>query len=195
MAAPYNRRNASQSFIRVNNRIRVPEVRCVAADGAQIGVLPTREALSMALDQGLDLVEISPTARPPVCRIMDFGKYKYESGKKEKAQRRHQSQTRVKEVQFHLNVGDHDYETKLRHIREFLEEGHRVKVSLYYRGRENAHREMGYDLMNRVIADLKEFGAPEQMPKLMGRSLIMLMTPKPGLRQKVAKTVEGEPSS
>jgi translation initiation factor IF-3 len=163
---------------RINGYIRVPEIRCIGHDGEQIGVIPTREAQRMAREMGLDLVEVSPTARPPVCRIMDYGKFKYDRDKKERQAKKHQTNTKQKEIKFHANVGEHDYQTKLRHAIEFLEEGHRVKFSLYFRGRENAHQELGYELMQRVAADLAEHGTLEQTARKMGRSLIMMMVPK-----------------
>ncbi len=166
----------------MNNRIRVPEVRCIGPDGQQIGVITTREALERASREGLDLVEISPKAVPPVCRIMDYGRYKYEQEKKEKQLRRHQSATRVKEVQFHPNVGEHDYQTKVRHTREFLEDGHRVKIGLFFRGRERAHQEIGFEVMNRVLKDCQDLSTPEQMPRFMGRAIFMLLCPKPSVR-------------
>lgn len=162
----------------------MPEVRCIDANGEQIGVVSTREALSRATQAGLDLVEISPNARPPVCRIMDYGKFKYEEGKKEKIAKRHQSAGKVKEIQFHPNVGDHDYETKVRHAREFLEEGHRVKVTLFFRGRESAHRELGFAVMNRVLSDTQDMANAEQLPKMMGRSLQMVLCTRPGVKNK-----------
>ncbi|MCF7839050.1 MAG: translation initiation factor IF-3 [Candidatus Marinimicrobia bacterium] len=167
---------------RMNRQIRVPEVRCVGADGEQIGVMDTRDAIALAESKGLDLVEIAPMARPPVCRLMDYGKFKYDRDKKQRQQRRNQTQTKVKEVKFHANVADNDYATKLRHATEFLEEGHRVKFSLYFRGRENAHRELGFELMNRAAADMKEYITIEQAPQLMGRQLVMLVSPSPKLR-------------
>ena len=135
------------------------------------------------------MVEVAPTARPPVCRIMDYGKYRYEQGKKDKSTKR--GQTRVKEIKFHANVGDHDYDTKLRHAREFLAEGHRVKCSLYFRGRENDHREFGFEIMKRVIKDCEGIATPEAPPRMMGRSLLMLLTP---VRKTVAKTSAPPPA-
>jgi translation initiation factor IF-3 len=170
----------------VNNRIRVPEVRCIGPDGQQIGVITTREALERASRDELDLVEISPNAAPPVCRIMDYGKYKYEQEKKEKQLRRHQSATKVKEVQFHPNVGEHDYQTKVRHTRDFLQEGHRVKIGLFFRGRERAHQEIGFEVMNRVLKDCQDIGTPEQMPRFIGRAIFMLLCPKPGAKPRVS---------
>jgi translation initiation factor IF-3 len=155
--------------------IRVPEVRCIDQNGEQVGVVETREALALARKSGLDLVEVSPNAKPPVCRIMDYGKYKYDQEKKARQAKKHQSASKLKELKFHANVGEHDYQTKLRHGREFLEAGHKVKFSLYFRGRENAHRELGFELMNRIADDLKDIGTVEQAPRLMGRNLIMLL--------------------
>ncbi len=159
-------------------------MRCIDENGNQIGVIPTRDALARAQQAGCDLVEISPNASPPVCRIMDFGKFKYEQSKKDKLSKRHQSATRVKEIQFHPNVGDHDYETKIRHAREFIEDGHRVKISLFFRGRESAHQELGFAVMNRVIKDVQDIAVAEQTPKLLGRNIIMLISPRPGLKQR-----------
>jgi len=175
-------------MIRTNFRIRVPEVRCIGSDGAQLGVMPTHQARAIAEREGLDLVEISPTAQPPVCRIMDYGKYKYDLEKKEKMARKHAGGGRVKEVKFHVNVEAHDYQTKLRHIREFLSEGHRIKASLYFRGREMAHQELGREVMDRIIRDCAEFAVPEQLPAQMGRALIMMLAPKR------AKTGGGAPA-
>ncbi len=140
----------------------------------------------MAESQALDLVEIAPNAQPPVCRIMDYGKYKYELEKKDKLSKKHQIATRVKEVQLHPNVGDHDYQTKMRHTRDFLEEGHRVKIGVFFRGRESAHQDLGFLLMNRVIKDCEDLATPEQSPKFLGRNLFMLLSPKPGVRMKAA---------
>ena len=145
--------------------------------------MATYDAQTQARNAGLDLVEISPTSRPPVCRIMDYGKYRYELSKKEKVSKRNASTTKVKEIQLHPSVGDHDYEVKMRHMKEFLEEGHRVKVSLYFRGRENAHKELGFQLMTRVLADLHEIGVVEQAPKLLGKNILMVIMPNPKARQ------------
>ncbi len=164
---------------RINHRIRIPEVRCIDVNGNQIGVVATREALMLAERAGLDLVEISPTARPPVCRIMDYGKYKYDLEKKAKQAKKHQAATKVKEIKFHPSVDTHDYNTKVRHVREFLEDGHRVKCTIFFRGREGAHRELGFDLIQRVIQDISDLGVVEQAPKQMGRMIMTLLTPKP----------------
>lgn len=162
----------------MNNMIRVPEIRCIDEDGEAMGIIPTREALIRAHETGLDLVEINATAKPPVCRIMDHGKFKYEQDKKKKEQKKRQVIVKLKEVKFHVNVGDHDYDTKLRHAREFLEGGNRVKLSLMFRGRENAHRELGFELMKRVEKDLSEIASVEQSPRLQGRNIFMMVIPK-----------------
>ncbi len=157
----------------------MPEVRCVDVDGSQVGVVPTREALNLAQQRGLDLVEISPQAQPPVCRVMDYGKFKFEQAKKEKNSKKNQSNTKVKEVKYHTNVQQHDYQTKLRHIRDFLEEGHRVKVSLMFRGRENAHQELGYEVVRRVVADVADIAVADREPQKLGRFLSVLINPRP----------------
>ncbi len=163
---------------RMNNMIRVPEIRCIDEDGEQMGIIPTRQALTRAHETGLDLVEINATAKPPVCRIMDHGKFKYEQDKKKKEQKKKQVVVKLKEVKFHVNVGDHDYETKLRHANEFLADGNRVKLSLMFRGRENAHRELGFELMKRITQDLSEVATVEQAPRLQGRNIFMMVIPK-----------------
>lgn len=153
----------------------MPEVRLVDVDGSQLGVVATKEAQAIAIQKGLDLVEVAATAKPPVCRIMDYGKYKYEKGKKERNSKR--TTSKVKEIKFHANVAENDYQTKLRRAHEFLEQGHRVKCSLYFRGRENDYRKFGFDVMNRVISDSEEVGIAEQKPQMMGRNLIMMLAP------------------
>jgi translation initiation factor IF-3 len=145
-----------------------------------LGIRSTSDARALADKQGLDLVEISPTANPPVCKIMNYGKFKYDQEKKTKDARKHQVANRLKEVKYHVNVEEHDFQTKLRHMREFIEEGHRVKVSLFFRGRENAHQELGFEVLKRVIKEAEPFASPESMPSKMGRALIMLMGPRRG---------------
>lgn len=173
-----------QTFVRTNQRIRVPTVRCIGPDGNQIGIISTRDALELAQRAGLDLVEIAPHAQPPVCRIMDYGKYKYEMEKKQRQAKKHQMATKMKEVQFHPNVAEHDYQTKLRHIMEFLQDGHRVKVTLFFRGREREHEDLGFEVVNRVIRDIANVGVAEQAPKLIGRNITMMLTPKPGAKRR-----------
>ena len=173
----------------------MPEVRLIGPTGEQLGIVATYDAQTQARNAGLDLVEISPTSRPPVCRIMDYGKYRYELSKKEKVSKRNASTTKVKEIQLHPSVGDHDYDVKMRHMREFLEDGHRVKVSLYFRGRENAHKELGFQLMTRVLADLHEIGIVEQAPKLLGKNILMVIMPNPKARQAAKTTTAPTPES
>jgi translation initiation factor IF-3 len=160
----------------------VPQVRCINADGEMVGIIPTQQAQRMAQEQGLDLVEISPTAEPPVCRIMDFGKYRYQENLKEKEARKNQHKQVIKEMKFHPNVGEHDYETKLNHIKDFLEKGFKVKLSLAFRGRENAHREIGFELFNRVIKDTAEIGVVEMTPRMMGRTILAMLGARPTKR-------------
>lgn len=180
-----------QTFVRTNQRIRVPTIRCIGPDGNQIGIISTSEALRLAQQAGLDLVEIAPHAQPPVCRIMDFGKYKYEMEKKQRLAKKHQAATKMKEIQFHPSVADHDYQTKLRHIVEFLEDGHRVKVVLFFRGRESAHQELGFDVVNRVIRDTAHVAMTENPPKLMGRTITVILTPKPKSKQRPKEPAPG----
>lgn len=160
--------------------IRVPEVRVVTADGAQLGVLSTPEALRRAQEEGLDLVEVAPTARPPVCRIMDFGKYKYEQDKKRREARKHQSQSQLKEIQLRPSINRHDLEVKLRHVRRFLEEGDKAKITVRFRGREMAHRELGMAMLERVIQEIGELAKIDQAPRFEGRMLFTILTPAPG---------------
>lgn len=141
------------------------------------GVLEIRDAMNLAREHGLDLVEISPNADPPVCRIMDFGKYRYnESVKKKKARKASMGHNRqVKEIKFHANVAEHDYQTKVNHARKFLEKGHKVKVSLQFRGRENAYRELGFDVINRVLSDCGDLSVVDMAPKMIGRSVVAML--------------------
>jgi translation initiation factor IF-3 len=162
----------------VNHKIRVPQVRCIDDQGEMVGVVPTREAMSLAIKKGLDLVEVSPNADPPVCRIMDFGKYRYTESMKRKQQRKHQQRQVVKEIKFHASVAEHDYQTKVNHIRDFLAKGHKVKVTLAFRGRENAHRELGFELIKRVVEACEDIGVVDMEPRLMGRSIICLLGAK-----------------
>jgi len=154
-------------------------VRCIGADGAMIGIIPTSQARQMAERLGLDLVEISPNVNPPVCKIMDYGKYLFEQKRKEKEARRHQASQVLKEIKFHVNVADHDFQTKINHMKEFFERGFKVKASLFFRGRENAHKELGMELMDRVVKACEEAAVVEQLPKLMGNQIVMILGAKP----------------
>ncbi|MCU0911665.1 MAG: translation initiation factor IF-3 [Rhodobacteraceae bacterium] len=163
---------------RVNGRIRAPEIRLIGAEGENLGVLDPRRALELAEEAGLDLVEISPNATPPVCKIMDFGKYKYETQKREAEARKKQKIIEIKEIKFRPGTDKHDYDVKMRSVLKFLEEGDKVKVTLRFRGREMAHQELGLDLLNRVAADVQEIAKVENMPKLEGRQMVMMIAPK-----------------
>jgi len=151
-------------------------VRCVDADGSMLGIIETSRARALATERGLDLVEISPKADPPVCRIMDFGKFRYEEGRKERLARKRQQSHAVKEVKFRPNVGDHDYQTKVNHLRDFLSKGHKVKLTLMFRGREHAHRDLGFQLLERVIKDSEDISSVDMAPRMMGRSCVALLS-------------------
>lgn len=167
-------------------------MRVIDVDGRQVGVIPTGQALTLAQQRGLDLVEVAPNAVPPVCRVMDFGKYKYEQEKREREARKHQHATKLKEIKLRLNIDPHDYETKLNHMREFFAEGMRVKVSLFFRGRENARPEYGDRLMQKVIEDLQTVGKVEMPPKRMGRSVHMMLAPGRGASKKTERPETAE---
>lgn len=169
-------------------------MRCVASNGDMLGVMDTRDAMQMAIDQHLDLVEISPNADPPVCRIMDFGKFRYEESMRQKKARKTQSNKSMKEVKFHANVGEHDFQTKLNKAKEFLTSGHKVKLSLQFRGRENAHRELGFEVIQRVIRECVDVSVIDMAPKLMGRSIIAMLGVKAAKSQK-GKTPKGTQST
>lgn len=151
-------------------------MRLLGPSGDMIGVVSISEAMSMAVRSGLDLVEISPNAEPPVCRVMDFGKFKYEMSRKEREARKHQHAAEMKEIKFHANVADHDFQTKVNHIRGFLEKGMKVKCSLYFRGRENAHREIGFEVMTRIVKSCEDIGQTDMTPKLIGNSIVMVLS-------------------
>ncbi|MBR5549295.1 MAG: translation initiation factor IF-3 [Kiritimatiellae bacterium] len=164
-------------FTRVNFKIRVPQVRVLDAQGNMLGVMPTRDAQRLADQRGLDLVEITPNAQPPVCKIMDYGKFKYEESIREKQARKAQKVQKVKEIKFHPGTDTNDFNYKLNQIRGFLKDGCKVKLTLQYRGRENAHRELGEDVINRVLEELKDECFVEQAPKTLGRVLGALIGP------------------
>ncbi|MDW7648813.1 MAG: translation initiation factor IF-3 [Nitrospiraceae bacterium] len=164
--------------LRVNREIRVREVRVIGPESEQLGILLTADAFKQAQDQGYDLVEIAPTSVPPVCRIMDYGKYKFELSKKDHQNRRHQKSTQVKEIKLRPRTDKHDLGIKIRQIKEFLADGNKTKVVLTYRGREMANQEMGRSLMTMVIAEVGTEGTIEYAPRMEGRSLIMIVAPK-----------------
>lgn len=163
---------------RVNDQIRIPNVRLIDETGENVGVVPTREALLRAEDVGLDLVEISPMADPPVCKILDYGKFKYEQQKRANEARKKQKIIEVKEIKMRPNIDQHDYEVKMRSIFKFLNEGDKVKVTMRFRGREMAHQELGLAVLDRVRDEVGELGKVEQTPKLEGRQMTMVMAPR-----------------
>jgi translation initiation factor IF-3 len=173
-------RPAPSEQYRVNHRIRIPRVRVIASDGAQIGILDTHEALRMAREEGLDLVEISPKAVPPVCKIMDYGRFKYETAKKEREERSKRTVIEVKEMKFRPKTDDHDFDFKVKHIREFLGEGNKAKLVIQFRGREIVHPEVGQDVLRRVVAACADVGQVEQAPMMEGRRMLMIIGPKGG---------------
>ncbi|MCE6951583.1 translation initiation factor IF-3 [Cereibacter sphaeroides] len=164
----------------MNERIRCPEIRLIGAGGENIGIVTPSRAMMMAEEAGLDLVEISPNAEPPVCKIMDFGKFKYEQQKREAEARKKQHIIEIKEIKFRPGTDTHDFDVKMRSVLKFLSEGDKVKVTLRFRGREMAHQELGLELLNRVAAQVAEAeaGKVESMPKLEGRQMVMMIGPK-----------------
>jgi translation initiation factor IF-3 len=158
--------------------IKVKDVRVISADGEQLGILDTREAIKRAEDAGLDLVEVAPTAKPPVCRIMDFGKYKYEIAKKAHESKKHQSVIVVKEIKMRPRTDDHDVQFKTNNIKRFLEDGNKVKVTVMFRGREMAHTTHGRALLDRILVDLQNDAAVEQSPRMEGRNMTMMLGAK-----------------
>ncbi len=162
---------------RINDRIRAREVFLVSAEGERLGVRPLPEALNLAREQELDLVEVAPNANPPVCRIMDFGKYKYDQEQRRKESRRKTTNVVTKEMKFRPKIDEHDYTTKMKHVERFLEEGSKVKLTIMFRGREMAHPELGLKILNRVAEDVAEGSIVESAPKQDGRNMIMVLSP------------------
>lgn len=175
-------RGRYRDMTRVNDRIRAPRVRVVTSDGQQLGVLPTRDALLKAQSLGLDLVEIAGQADPPVCKIIDYGKYKYEQSKLKK--QKSKASTRMKEVKFRVGTGQHDYNIKLGRAEGFLDGNHKVRFVLQFRGRENAHKDLGFVVLNKIIEDLKTMAQVDQAPKLNGRAVAMILSPLPQHQRK-----------
>jgi len=164
--------------IRVNRQIRISPIRVIAPDGAQLGVLTVEEALAAAQERGLDLVEVAPLARPPVAKIMDYGKFKFEEAKAARAAKKKQHVIHLKEVKYRPGIDDHDFAFKTRHAREFLQDGNKVKVTMMYRGRQMAHIDLGRAVLDRVANELKDIAKIEQDPKLEGRNMSMVLAPK-----------------
>jgi translation initiation factor IF-3 len=170
-------KRSAKSFIRINDRIRAREIRVIDENGEQLGILPPFEALRIAKERGLDLVEVSPTAVPPVCRIQDYGRFLYEKEKSERAARKKQKVITIKEVKFSVTVDEHDYQTKKNQAVRFLTDGDKVKASLRFRGRQMAHRDLGYNIINRLIQDIGDAGVVEFMPRMEGTTLHAILAP------------------
>ncbi|WP_276354975.1 translation initiation factor IF-3 [Cohnella caldifontis] len=162
----------------MNEEIRAKEVRLVGPEGEQLGIKPFREAMQLAIDANMDLVNVAPQAKPPVCRIMDYGKFRYEQQKKEKEARKNQKIVDLKEVWFRSNIEEHDYQTKFRNVVKFLKDGDKVKCSVRFRGREIAHANIGQKILERVAQEVADISVIERVPKLEGRSMIMILAPK-----------------
>ena len=177
-----DRRRPEQQY-RINHRIRVPEIR-VILDEEQLGIMPTHEALRLAEEKGLDLVEISPRAFPPVCRIMDFGKFKYEESKKKQQTRRKASTVETKEIKFRPKTEEHDMDFKVKHVRRFLEEGNKVRLAVVFRGREITHPQTGMAVLNRVVERCNDIATVEATPNMEGRRMIMVIAPRPNVVRK-----------
>ena len=175
----------AQPQIRINEQIRVPRVRLVDSDGSQVGIKTRDEALEYAHSKDLDLVEVAPNADPPVCRIMDYGKYRYEQEQKAKTARKHQSQINVKEIKLRPKIGNHDYETKKGHVLRFLNQKAKVKVTIMFRGREQSHPERGRDLLMRLAEDVKDIGQIESPPLQDGRNMVMVLAPNKNVGREV----------
>jgi translation initiation factor IF-3 len=163
---------------RINEAIRVPEVRLIDENGQNVGVVPHAEALERAVQAGLDLVEVSPDANPPVCKILDYGKYKYQTQKKAAEARKHQKTVEIKEIKMRPAIDEHDYLVKMRSIKRFFEEGDKVKITLRFRGREMAHQQLGMDVLQRVKGDLETIAKVEAEPRLEGRQMVMVLAPR-----------------
>jgi translation initiation factor IF-3 len=175
---PFEPVRPAQNQARINEQIRVPRVRLVDEDGTQIGIKSRDEALEYAFSKNLDLVEVAAQADPPVCRVMDYGKYRYEQEQKAKLARKHQLQVQVKEIKLRPKISQHDYETKKGHVTRFLEHKAKVKVTIMFRGRETTHPERGHDLLMRLAEDVSELGSIETQPVLDGRNMVMVLAPK-----------------
>lgn len=190
MSRPYSSRASAGPSVRINGKIRAREVRVIASDGRQIGILPLAEAIVMARNAGMDLVEVAPNATPPVCRIVDFGKYQYEQAKKEKESKKHQHSNRVKEIQLRPVIDPHDFGVKLERAVEFLCDDIKVKLTLRFRGREMRHQELGLQIVEKFIKDVAPYGQAIEQPKVVGRGMSVMINPLP--RAKRARPPKGE---
>lgn len=169
---------AIKKFTRINERIRVPQVRLIGSDGNQLGVMPIQKAQDLANQEELDLVEVAPQADPPVCRIVDFSKFKYDQEKKEREAKKHQKQGRLKEIRLKPNIDEHDYQTKLKQVVSFLKKKDKVKINLFFRGRQMEHMDLGRKLLDRFILDTRNDGQIEREPNLEGRIMSLVVAPK-----------------
>jgi translation initiation factor IF-3 len=196
LSRPFPSRSPSaSSYVRVNGKIRAREVRVIGVDSQQIGVLTLAEAINMARANAVDLVEIAPNATPPVCRLVDYGKYRYEQSKKDKEARKHQHANKVKEVQLSPLIDPHDFGVKLQRAIDFLCDEMKVKVTLKFRGREMAHKEIGFDVVNRFLKDVGIYGHPDAAPKLLGKGINVMISPLPrNKRGKNPKPSDGAPN-
>jgi len=199
LSRPFSSRSNNQGpYIRVNGKIRAREVRVIGPDGQQLGILPLGDALTIARNQGVDLVEVAPNANPPVCKVIDFGKYRYELAKKEKESKKHQHGNKVKEIQLSPKIDPHDFATKLQHAIDFLCDDMKVKVTLRFRGRELAHKEIGFDQVNHFIRELAPYAHPDAPPKLIGKGINVMLSPLPKNKRAKnprAQDEENEPES
>lgn len=186
----FKRNQNFQRGPRRNERIRAREIRVIGPEGTQLGVMSSDEALALAKQYNLDLVEIAATATPPVCRILDYGKYSYEQEKKQKDQKK--TSSKLKEVKFRVRIEQHDYMTKLRHAEEFLYKGNKVKMNLQFRGRENEHKDLGFDVIRKAMQDLTHVGVSDGDPKLNGRNVTASMSPLPENKRKLKYNVDEE---
>ena len=188
----YPPRRSTDPFqnIRRNHRIKAPQIRVISPEGKQLGILATDQALRLAIQVGLDLVEVAPTAQPPVCRIMDFGKYMYEESKKHSHHK--STASKIKEIELTVRIEHNDFITKIRHAEEFLDHGNKVKLRLKFRGREMAHTEMGFELINKAIAELATMGHPDSEPRLAGRNIGVMLSPLPANKRKLKYHVREE---
>ncbi len=183
--------NPAANKVRINEGIRAPQIRLIGAKGEQLGIVDVREGVRLAREEGLDLVEVAPLAKPPVCRILDFGKYLYALSKKEKESRKKHKTIEIKEIKLTSKIEEHDYQTKLSHAKKFLERGNKVKLTLYFRGREITHMDIGENMIKRFIADLSDWGAIERNDGLEGKSIQIYIAPKVG-KKTGTRTVKEE---
>jgi translation initiation factor IF-3 len=192
----FDRRPPERDLTRINDRIRVPEVRLIGDDGNQVGIVKTEEALAYATERDLDLVEVAPEARPPVCRVLDYSKYKYEQAQKQKAARKHQQQITIREIKFRPKIAQNDYDTKKGHVTRFLLGKDKVKITIMFRGREVTHPERGTALLDRLAGELSEIAVIEQTPLQDGRNMTMLLAPSKAVLagDKDAAAADGTPS-